>query len=133
SDPAQASDAAQASPSAFERPSFSWRAHVTDEAAVEQPNTSSPFATAGRGDAWLGSNDLVASGDGTWDWQRRVKLGAGLLLIAPSDDHPELRVREAYARTSVLPWLDVEAGKRLLRWGTGYAFTPTGLLDPPRD
>ncbi len=119
--------------SPFERPSFSWRAHVTDEAAVEQPNTSSPFATAGRGDAWLGSNDLVASGDGTWDWQRRVKLGAGLLLIAPSDDHPELRVREAYARTSVLPWLDVEAGKRLLRWGTGYAFTPTGLLDPPRD
>ena len=24
------------------------------------------------------------------------------------------------------------AGKRLLRWGTGYAFTATGVLDPPR-
>ncbi len=132
----QARDDVQAAESAqppFEQSSFSWRAHVTDEATLEQPNTSSPFAAAGRGAALLGSNALVAAGDGTWDWQRRVKLGAGLLLIAPSDDHPELRVREAYARTSVLPWLDVEAGKRLLRWGTGYAFTPTGLLDPPRD
>ncbi len=129
-DDVQAAESAQ---SAFEQSSFSWRAHVTDEATLEQPNTSSPFAAAGRGAALLGSNALVAAGDGTWDWQRRVKLGAGLLLIAPSDDHPELRVREAYARTSVLPWLDVEAGKRLLRWGTGYAFTPTGVLDPPRD
>jgi hypothetical protein len=118
---------------AQETSTFSWRAHATDEATIEQPNTTSPFASPTRGDAWVGSNELVAAGDGTWDWQQRVKFGAGLLLLAPSDDHPELRVREAYARTSVQPWLDVEAGKRLLRWGTGYAFTPTGLLDPPRD
>jgi hypothetical protein len=117
----------------FTRPSFTWRAHVTDEGTAEQPNVDSPFAAADRGDAWLGSNELVASADGTWDWQQRVKVGAGLILRAPSDDGPDLRVREAYARTSLLPWLDVEAGKRLVRWGTGYAFTPTGLLDPPRD
>src|SRR5690242_12620396 len=113
--------------------SFSWRARVTDEAETEQPNAASPFLSPARGDAWIGSNDVVASADGTWDWRQRIKFGGGLLLLAPSDDGPDLRLREGYARVSVLSWLDVEAGKRLLRWGTGYAFTPTGLLDPPRD
>lgn len=112
---------------------FTWRARATDEAGTTQPNTGSPFLSPTRGDAWLGSNDFVASADGTWDWRQRVKFGGGLLLLASSDDGPELRVREGYARASVLSWLDVEAGKRLVRWGTGYAFTPTGLLDPPRD
>jgi hypothetical protein len=28
--------------------------------------------------------------------------------------------------------MDVEAGKRLLRWGVGYGFAPAGVLDPPR-
>jgi hypothetical protein len=113
--------------------SFTWRARVTDEAAATQPNGASPFLSPDRTDAWQGGNDLVASGDGTWSWRDRVKFGGGLLLIAPSDDTPELRVREGYARASVSSWMDVEAGKRLVRWGTGYAFTPTGLLDPPRD
>jgi hypothetical protein len=123
-----------ATPAAAQSPSsFTWRARATDEAGTQQPNTDSPFLSPARGDAWLGSNDFVASADGTWDWRQRVKFGGGLLLIAPSDDGPELRVREGYARASVLSWLDVEAGKRLVRWGTGYAFTPTGLLDPPRN
>jgi hypothetical protein len=113
--------------------SFTWRARATDEAASEQPNATSPFLAPDRSDAWLGSNDFVASVDSTWDWQHRVKFGGGVTLRAPSDDGPDLRVREGYARASLLPWLDVEAGKRLVRWGTGYAFTPTGLLDPPRN
>jgi hypothetical protein len=101
-----------------------WRARVTDEAAATQNRSD---------EIWQGGNDLVASGDGTWSWRDRVKFGGGLLLIAPSDDTPEVRLREGYARASLNSWMDVEAGKRLVRWGTGYAFTPTGLLDPPRD
>jgi hypothetical protein len=42
------------------------------------------------------------------------------------------RVREVYARASVTPWLDVEAGKRIVRWGVGYGFSPAGVLDPAR-
>ncbi len=41
-------------------------------------------------------------------------------------------MREGYGRVSVTNWMDVEAGKRLLRWGVGYGFAPAGVLDPPR-
>jgi hypothetical protein len=42
-------------------------------------------------------------------------------------------VRELYGRVALSNAVDVEAGKRLVRWGTGYGFAPTGVLDPPRD
>jgi hypothetical protein len=111
---------------------FTWRARATNETTATEPQASSVFAAPGASDAWSASNQFIASGDGTWDWRHRVKLGAGVDLLAPSDDRSRLRAREAYARASLTSWLDVEGGKRLLRWGTGYGFTPTGLLDPPR-
>jgi hypothetical protein len=43
-----------------------------------------------------------------------------------------VRAREGYARLSATDWMDVEAGKRLVRWGVGYGFSPAGVLDPPR-
>ena len=43
-----------------------------------------------------------------------------------------VRVREAYGRLSATDWMDVEFGKRLVRWGVGYGFAPAGVLDPPR-
>ena len=42
------------------------------------------------------------------------------------------RAREGYARLSATDWMDVEAGKRIVRWGVGYGFSPAGVLDPPR-
>jgi hypothetical protein len=40
-------------------------------------------------------------------------------------------VKEAYAGLSAGDF-DFMAGRRIVRWGTGYAFTATGVLDPPR-
>ncbi|MGO9012429.1 MAG: hypothetical protein ACLQPN_20220 [Bryobacteraceae bacterium] len=45
--------------------------------------------------------------------------------------HGQVRVRETYVGFTAGD-LDLTAGKRLLRWGAGYAFTATGVLDPPR-
>jgi hypothetical protein len=45
--------------------------------------------------------------------------------------HEQLRVKEAYAGLSAGDF-DFTLGRRLVRWGTGYAFTPAGVLDPPR-
>lgn len=44
----------------------------------------------------------------------------------------QLRVKETYAGLSAGDF-DFMAGRRIVRWGTGYAFTPAGVLDPPRD
>jgi hypothetical protein len=111
------------------------RGTVTVEATDTEANTASPFVGGDPLNAWSLSSVLVGSGNITWE-STRVRLGADGGFALPTSASAmtrEFRLREAYARVSALPWLDVEAGKRLLRWGTGYAFTPTGLLDPPRD
>lgn len=48
-----------------------------------------------------------------------------------SDTSTQLRVRETYASLSAGDF-DITAGRKMLLWGTGYAFTAAGVLDPPR-
>jgi len=43
----------------------------------------------------------------------------------------QLRVKETYAGLSAGDF-DFTVGRRIVRWGAGYAFTPAGVLDPPR-
>jgi hypothetical protein len=61
------------------------------------------------------------------------RFSTSLAGLAPTegDTHEQLEVRETYFGFSAGD-VDFTAGKRILRWGTGYAFTATGLLDPPR-
>jgi len=110
---------------------WTYRVRVGDEATATRANNASPFRRPGTGSLWDGSNQIVATGDGTWTPGDRFHTGAGIAILAAGSD-AAVRVRQAYTRVSATSWLDVEAGKRLVRWGTGYAFTPTGLLDPPR-
>jgi hypothetical protein len=110
---------------------WTYRVRAGDEATATRANTTSPFCGSGIGSLWDGSNQIVATGDGTWT-RDRLSTGAGIAVLGASGSDVAVRVRQAYARVSATSWLDVEAGKRLVRWGTGYAFTPTGLLDPPR-
>ncbi len=49
-----------------------------------------------------------------------------------SDNYSQLRVKETYASVSAGDF-DFTAGRKIVRWGTGYAFTAAGVLDPPRD
>jgi hypothetical protein len=46
--------------------------------------------------------------------------------------HEQFRVKEAYGGLSAGDF-DFMVGRRIVRWGTGYAFSPAGVLDPPRD
>jgi hypothetical protein len=52
-------------------------------------------------------------------------------LVPYTGTFTQLRVKEAYAGLSVGDF-DFMAGRRIVRWGTGYAFTAVGVLDPPR-
>ncbi|MBI3665436.1 MAG: hypothetical protein HY236_04300 [Acidobacteria bacterium] len=62
-------------------------------------------------------------------WRFSTSLAG--LVSTHQESQARLRVKETYF--SVSAWdLDLTAGKKILRWGAGYAFTPTGVLDPPR-
>jgi len=47
------------------------------------------------------------------------------------DNIARVRVKETYAGLSAGDF-DLMAGRKMLRWGAGYAFTAAGVLDPPR-
>jgi hypothetical protein len=51
---------------------------------------------------------------------------------AYSDNVSQLHVKEAYVGLSAGDF-DITLGRKMLRWGAGYAFTAAGFLDPPRD
>lgn len=53
------------------------------------------------------------------------------LTTTYTDNDSQLRVKETYASVSAGDF-DFTAGRKLVRWGTGYAFTAAGVLDPPR-
>jgi hypothetical protein len=108
-----------------------YRAQVTAEAGGIRINEASPLIPAGaRG--WTDGSLFVATGAGSWEPGSRLRLAGGLALTGLRGGEVRLRVREAYSRVSVTNWMDVEAGKRLVRWGVGYGFAPAGVLDPPR-
>jgi hypothetical protein len=48
-----------------------------------------------------------------------------------ADTATQLRVKEASAGLSAGDF-DFMLGRKIVRWGTGYAFTAIGVLDPPR-
>jgi hypothetical protein len=48
-----------------------------------------------------------------------------------SDNYTQLRVKETYFDLSAGDF-DLTLGRKMVRWGTGYAFTAAGALDPPR-
>ncbi|HEY1987765.1 MAG TPA: hypothetical protein VGG85_20295 [Terracidiphilus sp.] len=49
-----------------------------------------------------------------------------------TDTASQVRVKETYAGLSAGDF-DFMVGRKMLRWGTGYAFTSAGVLDPPRN
>jgi hypothetical protein len=63
----------------------------------------------------------------------RWRFSGSLAGLAETQDetYEQLRVRETYVAFTAGD-LDLTVGKRILRWGVGYAFTATGVLDPPR-
>ena len=67
---------------------------------------------------------------------RRNQWTFSTSLIGSSTTYSEtttkLHVKETYAGLSAGDF-DFTVGRKMVRWGTGYAFTAAGVLDPPRD
>ncbi len=78
-------------------------------------------------------NQLLLEPKCTVRFKDRFTVSSSLIGIAGTyaDTATQLRVKETYAGLSAGDF-DLMAGRRMVRWGTGYAFTAAGVLDPPR-
>ena len=67
-------------------------------------------------------------------YRNRLTFSTSLIGLATtySDTVSKSLVKETYAGLSAGDF-DFTAGRKMVRWGTGYAFTAAGVLDPPRD
>ncbi|MGO8759178.1 MAG: hypothetical protein ACLQG3_13730 [Terracidiphilus sp.] len=63
----------------------------------------------------------------------RWKFSTSLIGLTAtySDTSTQLRVREMYGGLSAGDF-DFTVGRKMVLWGTGYAFSAAGVLDPPR-
>lgn len=111
--------------------SITYRGRVAAESTSTQANAGSPLVRAST-NTWRTQQLFVASADGAWTPGDRFRIGAAVSGVASEHGDFDGRVRELYARASVTSWMDVEGGKRIVRWGVGYGFSPAGVLDPPR-
>ena len=79
--------------------------------------------------------DLSGVIQGGWLFYRDDGLGGREQV--PDHDvaalKPFFALAEAYVSYSPKPWLNLLVGKRRVVWGSGFAFNPTDLLNPPRD
>ncbi|MGA9464174.1 MAG: hypothetical protein WBV28_15380 [Terracidiphilus sp.] len=67
-------------------------------------------------------------------FRQQASFSTSLIGVAGtySDNYSQLRVKETYGSVSAGDF-DFTAGRKMVRWGTGYAFTAAGVLDPPRN
>ncbi len=80
------------------------------------------------------SSDFTLFGDinsETKRWKFHFKLRGSSELN--SDSTARGSVNEAYWNISITPWLDFFAGRKIEKWGTGYGWNPTGVVNPPKD
>lgn len=64
----------------------------------------------------------------TW----RFAASVNALADTHGETHARIRPKEVYGGLT-LGDFDFVLGRKILKWGTGYAFTPTGILDPVRN
>jgi len=109
-----------------------YRVSLVDEGTYYRLNGGSPFNPG---------NTVVPQA--TWGniGTTGLYLGSGVFstllgFTAASNNitppHYDFAVRELALDISLGEALDLVVGKKILKWGTGYAFNPTGVVEPQR-
>ena len=109
-----------------------YRVSVVDEGTYYRLNDGSPFNSGNTVVPQATSGNVGSAG---------LYLGAGVIstslgFTSTSNDialpHYDFSVRELAVDVSLGEALDLVVGKKILKWGTGYAFNPTGVVEPQR-
>ncbi len=79
-------------------------------------------------------NQILLEPSFTLRYKPRWSLASSVVALSAThgSTHTQLRVKETYAGLSAGSF-DFMVGRKIVRWGTGYAFSPAGVLDPPRN
>ncbi|HVL68351.1 MAG TPA: hypothetical protein VM364_13895 [Vicinamibacterales bacterium] len=109
---------------------WTWRARTVVETTATELRRTGAVPEA-PGPRRRHDQRLVATADAAWSPGERLRAAAAV-AGSVTNETTRLRARELYVRASAASWLDLEAGRRILRWGVGYGFSPAGVLDPPR-
>jgi hypothetical protein len=124
-------------PGSLRATEWDWHLWIANEAILSRPRGDSLFNPEGRFfDPPWAANDLFSSGRlsrKVADDRIRFQLSAGQRLEWGDRVSQRVLLREAYGVFSINDHLDLSVGKKLIRWGTGYAYNPSGFADPPKD
>jgi hypothetical protein len=119
-------------------------ASAQDAPAAEENTVSTRYSLAIIDDATFSSglpqhapqilNQVLAEPTFDVHYQNRYSFSTSLIGLSTtySDTASTVRVKETYVGLSAGDF-DFTLGRKMVRWGTGYAFTAAGVLDPPRD
>jgi hypothetical protein len=107
------------------------------EAGVEKANPSSPLNPGNilnipgvTDTSYLTLSGDVSARDKRWKVQMKLR---GSNDYNGADSTYRFDVSELSFRCAVTPWLDLHVGREIERWGTGYAWNPTGVVNPRKD
>lgn len=124
--------------SAFEKKPFEWSGYLEARPEFQRPDGASAlyglqFPGGTGGGFWR--SGVAAELAGVY---RRGQVRAHFTAHAshlddPRDTSRDLRFYEAYGAWQPQSYLGLELGKRTLRWGKGYAFSPVAFFERPRD
>jgi hypothetical protein len=85
--------------------------------------------------------DTTAEYNGRLQLEASLEKGIGRLFVRANTDYRnsylgeslDITLYDGYLSLKPTPTLALEAGKKSLRWGTGYAWNPVAFLDRPKD
>jgi len=65
-------------------------------------------------------------------WKLHLKI-RGENNWTRDDSVTQIELSEAALSVSVAPWMDLQVGRSIEKWGTGYAWNPTGVVNPRKN
>jgi hypothetical protein len=118
---------------AAQEPDFRFFGSLGGETQVSPANPASPLNPHDFLEVplYAGISDVTLFGDlSTQDksWKLHFKMRES--NSASSTTNSKLDVDELYVSFSATSWLDLGIGRRIEKWGTGYAWNPTGVVNP---
>lgn len=124
----------------FSKKTWEWKGELTLTGATRQYNTDSvlyDFKFQGDRIEQSEEGELKIFLESRWDWDvlRLVISGeaAAYRSTRAESDEDSSFLSEGYGQLTMLDPHTLELGKRLLRWGKGYAFNPVAFLERPKN